>query len=193
MRTLIKRRDLLMCAGAPLLALPGWAQDSYPSKTVKIVVPVPPGASTDALARHLAQRLGAKWNQTVIVENRAGGAGGNVGAEAVANAEPDGYTLLFAAAGPLAINKVLYPKLGYDPSRWSRISLVATIENALVVRPDAPFKTVAELIMSPRAIPASLTTPRAAPARPRTSPANCSSRCQAHSSPTCRTAAARRR
>jgi tripartite-type tricarboxylate transporter receptor subunit TctC len=152
----IQRRGFVLCASAALLALPARAQEIYPSKLIKIVVPVPPGASTDAIARHLAQRLGSKLNQTVIVENRAGGAGGNVGAESVANAEPDGYTLLFAAAGPLAINKVLYPKLGYDPSRWSRISLVATIDNALVVRPDAPFKTVPELIKYAKSNPGKL-------------------------------------
>ena len=152
----IDRRDFVLWTGAPLLALPARAQDSYPSRTIKIVVPVPPGASTDAIARHLAQRLATKLNQTVIVENRAGGAGGNIGSESVANAEPDGYTLLFAASGPLAINKVLYPKLGYDPSRWSRISLVATIDNVLLVRPDAPFKTVADLIAYAKANPGKL-------------------------------------
>ena len=152
----IKRREFVLLAGAPLVAWPALAQDSYPSKLIRIVVPVPPGASTDAIARHLAQRLSPKLNQTVIVENRAGGAGGNVGSETVARAEPDGHTLLFAAAGPLAINKVMYPKLGYDPSRWSRISLVATIDNVLVVRPDAPFKTVPELIKYAKANPGKL-------------------------------------
>lgn len=158
MSTLIGRRSFTLSAAASLFAVPalGQAQVSYPSKMIKIVVPVPPGASTDAIARHLAQRMSHKLNQTVIVENRAGGAGGNIGAESVANAEPDGYTLLFAAAGPLAINKVLYPKLGYDPSRWSPISLVATIDNVLVVRPDAPFKTVAELIQHAKANPGKL-------------------------------------
>jgi tripartite-type tricarboxylate transporter receptor subunit TctC len=154
----LQRRQVVLAAAASSLslALPALAQDGYPSKLIKLVVPVPPGASTDAIARHLAQRLAAKLNQTVIVENRAGGAGGNVGAESVALAEADGYTLLFAAAGPLAINKALYPKLGYDPTRWSRISLVATIDNAMVVRPDAPFKTVAELIAYAKANPGKL-------------------------------------
>ena len=158
MNKTVGRRSVMVSAGAALLWPPAWvqAQDSYPSKLIKIVVPVPPGASTDAIARHLAQRLGGKLNQTVMVENRAGGAGGNIGSESVANAEPDGYTLLFAAAGPLAINKVLYPKLGYDPARWSPISLVATIDNVLVVRPDAPFRTVAELIQYAKANPGKL-------------------------------------
>jgi tripartite-type tricarboxylate transporter receptor subunit TctC len=152
----INRRDFVVFGAASMPALTALGQDNFPSKTVRIVVPVPPGASTDTIARHLAQRLGSKLNQTVIVDNRAGGAGGNVGSESVANAEPDGHTLLFAAAGPLAINKVLYPKLGYDPSRWARISLVATIDNALVVRPDAPFKTVPELIKYARSNPGKL-------------------------------------
>ena len=103
----IGRRAFVLTTGAQMVALPALAQDNYPSKLIKLVVPVPPGASTDSIARLLAQRLGPKLNQTVLVENRAGGAGGNVGSESVANAEADGYTLLFAASGPLAINKQL--------------------------------------------------------------------------------------
>jgi tripartite-type tricarboxylate transporter receptor subunit TctC len=152
----IGRRALLLATGAQMVPLRALAQDNYPTKLIKIVVPVPPGASTDSIARLLAQRLSPKVNQTVLVENRAGGAGGNVGSESVAHSEPDGYTLLFAAAGPLAINKQLYPKLGYDPTKWARISLIATIDNVLLVRPDAPFKTVPELIAYAKANPGKL-------------------------------------
>ena len=100
-----------------LLCLPAQhagAQASFPSNTVKIVVPYAAGGGTDIVARILANRLQQKWGKNVVVENRAG-AGGNVGAEAVATADADGHTLLFAAQGPFAVNKPLYGKLNYDP------------------------------------------------------------------------------
>ncbi len=89
-----------------------WAQ-AYPAKPVRIVVPFAPGGSTDVTARILAQKLTDAWRQQVIVDNRAG-AGGNIGAEAVARAAPDGYTLLLATTGVMAINHRLYRKLLYD-------------------------------------------------------------------------------
>src|SRR5690606_15323341 len=90
------------------------ATDNYPSQSIKLVVPFPPGGPTDALARRLAQSLAVPLGQTVIVENKSG-AGGNIGSEFVANSKPDGYTILFGTSGPLAINVSLYKKLGYDP------------------------------------------------------------------------------
>jgi tripartite-type tricarboxylate transporter receptor subunit TctC len=152
------RRALLTGLAAVGLGLtfPSRGQDTFPNRLIKLVVPVPPGASTDAIARLLGQRLSTRLKQTVVVENRAGGAGGNIGSESVAHAEPDGYTLLFAAAGPLAINQILYPKLGYDPSRWTPISLIATVDSVLVVRAESRQKSLAELIQDARANPGRL-------------------------------------
>ena len=89
------------------------AQADYPTRTVKLIVPYPPGGGTDLLARVLAQQLGEKWKQSVIVEN-VGGAEGNIGAEEVAHAAPDGYTLLLSAPGPLALNSLVYKTMPYD-------------------------------------------------------------------------------
>jgi Tripartite tricarboxylate transporter family receptor len=91
------------------------AKANYPTRIVKLIVPYPPGGGTDLLARVLAQQLEQKWNQSVIVEN-VGGAGGNIGAEQVAQAAPDGYTLLLTAPGPLALNSLVYKTMPYDPA-----------------------------------------------------------------------------
>jgi len=91
------------------------AQGVYPTRTIKIVVPLPPGPVADVLPRIVAQKLAAKWGQAVIIENRPG-ASLNIGAEAVAKAEPDGYTLLATPPGPLVVSQHLFPKLGFDPS-----------------------------------------------------------------------------
>src|SRR3982751_6293308 len=95
------------------LAAPGaWAQD-YPVRSVKIIVPFPAGGTADVMPRIFSEWLARKWSQPVVIENRTG-AGGNIGAEAVAKSEPDGYTLLAAPPPPLVINQNLYPKLGFD-------------------------------------------------------------------------------
>ena len=107
---------------------PGAAQD-YPTRSVRIVVPFPPGGTADALPRIIGDWLARKWGQPVIIENKAG-AGGNVGAEVVANAEPDGYTLLSSPPPPLVINQNLYPKLGFDPLAFVPISVMAIVPNA---------------------------------------------------------------
>src|SRR6266516_6766818 len=97
----------------------------YPERVVRIVNPYPPGGSVDVMARILAQKLTDDLGQQVIVENRSGG-GGNTGSESVAKAEPDGYTLLFTAPGPLTINPTLYGKLPFDPARdFAPIALFA--------------------------------------------------------------------
>lgn len=121
------------------------AQD-FPNRAVKIVVPQTPGGASDALARIVAQKLGEKWNQPVVVENRAG-AGGNVGMEVVAQAPADGYTLLMSYVGTHAINGALYKKLPFDPERdFAPVATLATLPFVVVSRADAPFKTVPELV-----------------------------------------------
>ena len=111
------------------------AAGAYPDRPVKLIVPFPAGGATDLMARSLAQGLGEKLGQTVVVENR-GGAGGAIGAEAVASAAPDGYTLLYSTMGVLTINPSLYPKLRYDPQRsFAPVSLTNLTSNLLVVNP----------------------------------------------------------
>jgi len=132
----------------PLLAFthPGSAQ-TYPDRVVHIVNPFPPGGSVDTMARILAQKLSENLGQQFIVETRAG-AGGNTGADSVAKSEPDGYTLLFSAPGPLATNAALYTKgLPFDPTKdFAPIALFATTPLVLMVNNSVPAKNVQELI-----------------------------------------------
>src|SRR5262245_57559699 len=121
------------------------AQDAYPSRVVRIVVPYPAGGGTDTLARLLADQLGRKSGQSAIVEN-VGGAAGNIGAAEVARAAPDGYTLLLTSPGPIATNSFLYKDMGYDPARWVPIALLATGPYVLVLRTSFEGSTVKELI-----------------------------------------------
>jgi len=111
-----------------------WA-DGYPDRTVKIIVPFPAGGTADAVPRLVAERLSRKWGQPVVIENRTGAAG-NIGAEAVFRAAPDGYTLLSAPPPPLVINQSLYPKLGFDPTKFEPIIVMAQVPNALIVNPN---------------------------------------------------------
>ncbi len=145
-----------MCATAALIG-DSSAQEGFPARTVKMIVPYPPGGGTDLLARVLAQQLGEKWKQSVIVEN-VGGAGGNVGAEGVARAAPDGYTLLFASPGPLTTNGFMYKTMPYDPAKWVPIAIVATSPYVLVVSPHLAADTLAEVLAAARAKPGQLTS-----------------------------------
>jgi tripartite-type tricarboxylate transporter receptor subunit TctC len=139
-----------------LLALPGLARaDAYPAKQIKIVVPYPPGGLTDTVARLMAKQLSTKWNISVFIENR-GGANGNIGAEYVAHAAPDGYTLMISAGGPLSFNKNLYPTLGYDPDAFQPITILIKSYSLLVVNGASKFTSVKDLINYARANPGKL-------------------------------------
>jgi tripartite-type tricarboxylate transporter receptor subunit TctC len=125
---------------------------NYPSQNIKIIVPFPAGGTADTLPRLVADKLRQKWNQTIIIENRSG-AGGNIGAEAVASSAADGYTLLASPPGPIAINQTLYKKLSFNPRDLLPVTLIGTAPNVLDVRPDFPARTVKELIDYARANP----------------------------------------
>jgi tripartite-type tricarboxylate transporter receptor subunit TctC len=116
-----------------LIMCPALAQ-TYPDRPVKIVVPFPAGGTADAVPRIVGDWLSRKWGQPVVIENRTGAAG-NIGAETVYNAPPDGYTLLSAPPPPLVINHNLYPRLGFDPTRFEPIIVMAHVPNALIVNP----------------------------------------------------------
>jgi tripartite-type tricarboxylate transporter receptor subunit TctC len=131
---------------------PASAQADYPNRTVKIIVSAPPGGALDIAARVIAERLAKMWSQPFVVENRPGAAG-NLGAEAVATAEPDGYTLLAAQPAPLTTNVVLYKKLAFDPGAFEPLAIMTTIPNTLVVRADFPADSVGELIGYAKANP----------------------------------------
>jgi tripartite-type tricarboxylate transporter receptor subunit TctC len=125
---------------------PAVAQTDYPSRTIKIISPFAPGGITDTFSRLIGAKLQQKWGQPVVVENRPG-AGGNIGADAVAKAAPDGYTLIMGNVGTHAINQFLMKKLPYDTARdFAPISLVIESDGVLVVNNDLPAKTLPELI-----------------------------------------------
>jgi tripartite-type tricarboxylate transporter receptor subunit TctC len=146
-------------AGAALLASPLLhAQEApYPRQPVTLVVPVPAGGPTDSMARLLAQKLGDRLGQQVIIDNR-GGAGGSIAAELVARAPADGQMLFFGTTGTMAINPSLYKKLRYDPVKdFAPVSLMATTMNVLVVSPQVPARNLSDLIALAKAKPGDLT------------------------------------
>ncbi len=121
-------------------------------KPLKLIVPFPAGGTADVLPRILAEKMRASFPAGVVVENRAG-AGGNIGAEMVYRADPDGTTLLVSPPGPIAINHNLYSKLAFDPLRWTPITVIATVPNVLAISPKLPAKNLAEFIAYVKANP----------------------------------------
>jgi tripartite-type tricarboxylate transporter receptor subunit TctC len=133
------------------------AQSAYPNKPITIIVPFSAGGTTDILARVIGQGLSRDLGQPVVVDNRAG-AGGNIGAQAVARAAPDGYTLVMGTVGTHAINASLYAKMPFDPVKdFAPISRVALVPNLLVAHPAQPYKNVKELIAYAKANPGKVT------------------------------------
>jgi tripartite-type tricarboxylate transporter receptor subunit TctC len=137
--------------------LAGGAQaQTYPSKPIRLVVPFPPGGTTDILARTVGQKMTENWGQPVVIDNRPG-AGGNIGSDLVAKAAPDGYTLLMATISTHAINVSLYKKLPFDSVRdFAPVSRIGTLPNILIVHPSVPVKSVKELIELAKSKPGEL-------------------------------------
>jgi tripartite-type tricarboxylate transporter receptor subunit TctC len=146
---------LTAAASLAVWSPPSPAQEPYPARTVKIVVPAVAGSTTDTLARIVADQLSQKWGKPAIVENIPGGAM-NIGALTVARATPDGYTLLIAPPSPLSFNHLLYRDPGYEPTKFVPITMLAKISNVLVVRNDLAATTLKELIDYGRANPGKL-------------------------------------
>jgi tripartite-type tricarboxylate transporter receptor subunit TctC len=147
-------RTLLLFLGLVFLGETALAQE-WPTKAVRIIVPFPAGGSADLLPRYIGESLQKQWGQPVIVDNRPGAAG-NIGATAVFQAEPDGYTLLSAPPPPLVINRLLYPKLAYDPTQFVPMSVIAAIPNVLLVHPKVTASSVGELIALAKSNPGKL-------------------------------------
>jgi tripartite-type tricarboxylate transporter receptor subunit TctC len=141
---------------ALLFAAANACAQSYPGKQIRFVVPFPPGGPADILSRTIGQVLSESWSQQVVIDNRAG-AGGNIGAEIVAKAPPDGYTMLMGFVGTHAINSSLYRDMPFDPVRdFEPVALVAMVTIILVVHPSVPVKSVRELIALAKAKPGEL-------------------------------------
>ena len=139
----------IQCAGA--------AEGDYPLKPIRVIVPFATGGSTDILIRTVGQRMGESLGQSLLIDNR-GGAGGALGAEMAAKAQPDGYTIMATTSGVVVVNPSLYKKLSYDPIRdFAPISIIASLPNMLVVPPSMPVKDVRGLIALAKARPGQLT------------------------------------
>jgi tripartite-type tricarboxylate transporter receptor subunit TctC len=148
---------LFFVVSAPLLQSSAGAED-YPDHTVKIIVPFPAGGTADAVPRIVGDWLSRKWGQTVVIENRTGAAG-NIGAEVVYRSAPDGYTLLSAPPPPLVINQNLYPTLGFDPTKFEPIIVMAQVPNALIVNPgNVKASNLTELVEYLRKNPGKVTS-----------------------------------
>lgn len=156
----MQRRQLITAAGVgvslALFPIAGWSQDGYPSRTVKLVVPFPPGGPTDSMGRAAANAMSAILGQPFVVENKAG-AGGNIGTAAVAKAAPDGYTIGLSAISSLAIAPHLYATMPFDVENDLKpISLVGTTPCAIVINPTAPFSDLKGLVAYAKANPSRL-------------------------------------
>jgi tripartite-type tricarboxylate transporter receptor subunit TctC len=157
MTSFLRRRTLALAA----LSLPfaSWAQGGFPNKPIRIVVPFPPGGSTDLLARRLGEKLSAAMGQPVVVENRPG-AGGTTGADFVAKSAPDGYTLLMGVTGSNAIAASLYPKLPYDTLKdFAPVSMVVSAPLVLAVNASSPTRTVKDYLAAAKGKPMTYGTP----------------------------------
>jgi tripartite-type tricarboxylate transporter receptor subunit TctC len=141
------RRGIVFAAAASAALFPGLAlaQAPWPDKPVRVVVPWAPGGITDILARVVAQKLSERFGQQFVIDNK-GGAGGNIGAEMVAKAPPDGYTLLLTNPGAFSTNQFLYTDMRYKPSDFAPVIVLAKFPNALIVHKDLPVKTAMELV-----------------------------------------------
>ena len=149
-----RRRFIALAGSAALVpALP--ARAAYPSRFVRLVVPFPPGGAVDNAARIIAGRLGEIWGQQMVIENK-GGAGGNIAAQAVLQAEPDGYTVYICSIGH-AINRFIYPNLGYDPvADFAPVTLMCLYPNIMAVPNSSPYHSVPAFIAAAKAEPGKL-------------------------------------
>jgi tripartite-type tricarboxylate transporter receptor subunit TctC len=142
----LTRRQVLASTAAAIAAPAVFAADAWPSKPIRLVVPFPPGGSSDIIARMIGNQLAEALKQPVLVDNKSG-ANGNLGADYVAKAQPDGYTVLLCDVGALAISPSVYTKLPFDPSKELRgVTMLAYSPHLLVVNPSVPAKNLKELV-----------------------------------------------
>ena len=131
---------------------------AYPNRPIKVVVPFPAGGPTDGTARIISDRLGAVLGQTIVVENRGGGAGGSIGAKFVATSDPDGYTLLLTPGGALTTGPAVHSNIGYDPAKaFVSVAQLIDTPQVVVVHESVPVKTMAELVAYAKANPGKIT------------------------------------
>lgn len=156
MPRVMKFLTVLFALAASLVGGPAVAQDAFPSRLVKVIVPFPPGSTLDVLTRIMTDQLAQKWGQPVVVENVSGG-GGNIGTDRFARSAPDGYTLLFAPPGPFTINPLIFKDVNFDPAKFAAISLMAKVPNVLLTKNNIGASSVRDLIALAKANPGKLT------------------------------------
>jgi tripartite-type tricarboxylate transporter receptor subunit TctC len=145
---------VLLTAVSPLLLSGASVAQDYPNKPIRIVIPFPPGGPTDGMARIISERFGRTLGQTIVVDNRGGGAGGSVGAKSVATAVPDGYTILMTPGGSLTTGPAVHANIGYDPlTAFAPVAQLIVTHQFLCVHPTLPVKTLPELIAYAKANP----------------------------------------
>src|SRR6516164_8767637 len=153
MRTLVAA---LLCAGTLHggIAHAQALSEAFPNRPIRMIVPFPAGGPTDGMARIISDRLGEVLGQTIVVENRGGGAGGSIGAKVVATSDPDGYTLLITPGGSLTTGPAMHSNIGYDPVKaFTPIAQLSDTPQVMAVHGDLPVKTVAELVAYAKANP----------------------------------------
>jgi tripartite-type tricarboxylate transporter receptor subunit TctC len=153
------KRTLAACAVGLFAALApsvASAQGTFPTRTVRFIVPFPGGGINDVLARIVGEKLQSRWGQPIVIENKTG-AGGNIGAELAYQSEGDGYTLLLSPPGPLAVNQSLYKQLSYKPQEFVPITVVGSVPNVVIVRKELPVNSLKELIDYVKANPGRVT------------------------------------
>lgn len=153
----MNRRQLLLQTGASIAVVGSWSvpvlgSETYPSRPIRLVVPFPPGGPTDVFARKYAQQLGKLLKQTVVMENKAG-AGGSIGADSVAKAKPDGYTMLFGSSSTQVTTPLLLPKLPYHPIKDFVLLIIGYVPMVIVTNPSVPAKTMSEFVALLKAEP----------------------------------------
>lgn len=141
----VRALGILAIVVATALPARGQVPSAFPAKSVRFIVPFPGGGVNDVLARIAADKLAVRWGHPIVIENRTG-AGGNIGADVAAQAEPDGHSLFISPPGPLAINQSLYRQLSYRPEDFVPVTVLAAVTNLVVVRPEIGVNSVAELI-----------------------------------------------
>jgi tripartite-type tricarboxylate transporter receptor subunit TctC len=147
----------LLCAGSALVMDAAHAQ-TYPNRPIKVIVPFPAGGPTDGMARIISDRLGQVLGQSIVIENKGGGAGGSVGAKFVASADPDGYTILITPGGSLTTGPAVHRNIGYDPLKaFAPVGLLIEAGQITCVHPDVPAKTLPELVTYAKANPGKIT------------------------------------
>jgi tripartite-type tricarboxylate transporter receptor subunit TctC len=152
---MLKFASMIATVAALLAAAPARAQENYPSRPIKIIVCLPAGGGVDTVTRIIADKLPKILGQPVVVENK-GGQSGNLGAEFVYSAEPDGYTLLASQPAPITTSPLLFKKLNFDPTKFEPVAVMSAIANTLLVRPDFPANSVKEFIAYAKANPGKL-------------------------------------